>query len=179
MLILQPCFNSMSPTCNLTDFKSLICHFQPHSDKIREQIRPTRLNTHANQQMRIPDRQRIHLREELTSSNQRERRFRKLSFGDDEDHDEEVGSAHAASSCSGHEIQSAISDDADCSQSDISLCDDGVSEEDEGDCDNFLGHLFKDHDEKNDSSEREADDSQEGSGVMKSYECEDEIDCSL
>ena len=52
---------------------------------------------------------------------------------------EEVRSAHGASSCSVHESNS--SDAASCSQSDISLCDDGGSEGEEGEGDHILGHL--------------------------------------
>lgn len=61
-----------------------------------------------------------------------------MSFGHLEEEDE-VRSA-AASSYDGHELNSNSSD-ASLSQSDISLCDDGGSEEEEGEGDGILGHL--------------------------------------
>ena len=68
------------------------------------------------------------------------RRFRKLSFGLDEEA-EEVRSVAEISSCSG-ELNSNSSD-ASCSQSDISLCDDGGSEDEAGEGDGILGQLHE------------------------------------
>jgi hypothetical protein len=69
---------------------------------------------------------------------QRTQRYRKMSFGAP-DPEDEVRSI-AASSCSGSgELNSNISE-ASCSQSDISLCDDGGSEE-EGEGDGILHHF--------------------------------------
>mmetsp|Transcript_6339 Transcript_6339/g.8488 ORF Transcript_6339/g.8488 Transcript_6339/m.8488 type:complete len:187 (+) Transcript_6339:423-983(+) len=111
-------------------------------------------------------------RESRAQANQNiRRRYRKLSFSNDEEEDQEleVRSALAASSCSGHEIQSSCSDEGDCSQSDISLCDD-VGSEEEGEGDHILGHLegrarHETHDEAMRSGE--------------SYECEDSEGSSL
>ena len=65
-----------------------------------------------------------------SNPDQRSQRYRKMSFGAP-DPEDEVRSI-AASSCSGSgELNSNISE-ASCSQSDISLCDDGGSEEEEG-----------------------------------------------
>ena len=102
-------------------------------------------------------------------------RYRKLSFGHDIEvaqEDLEVRSALAASSCSGNEDLQSHSDDADCSQSDISLCDDGGSDEGEGD--HILGHLSGSH-----SASRAGEDSESqeegGSKAAESYEDEEEV----
>ncbi len=89
---------------------------------------------------------------------------------------DEAQSVLAASSCSGHELQSAISDEADddCSQSDISLCDDGGSEGEDGEGEDVLGHLF----DEEDDLVIMAEDSHERSGLMKSYECAEDVEYS-
>ena len=83
--------------------------------------------------------------------------------------DLEVRSVLAGSSCSGHEIQSG-SDDDDCSQSEISLYNDGASEDDDGDAD------------QDGSSGREDLDSQAGATIKvsseASYDCCCEEACS-
>ena len=61
--------------------------------------------------------------------------------------DQEIIEVGSGSSCSGHESQSVSSsgDDAgSCSQSDISLCDDGGSDGEAGEGDHILGNLFFD-----------------------------------
>ena len=76
-------------------------------------------------------------------------RLRKMSLGNED----EVEAEDQESSCSGHESQSASSgaeDDAgSCSQSDISLCDDGGSDGEAAEGDDF-GNLFFDGEHQTD-----------------------------
>ena len=84
---------------------------------------------------------------------------------DENDQQLEMRSAHGSSCDSAHEMQSN-SDDADlCSQSDISLCDDGGSEEGEHE------QYFNTHSRKSCEEEDEEDD---GLKAFESYEDDDE-----
>ena len=80
----------------------------------------------------------------------------------------------SAMEVSSQEGQSSCSEEADCSQSDISLCDDGASEE-EGEGANILGHL-NGRGQQDTSSAREDDESHQDEGMegIVSYECEDD-----
>lgn len=78
-----------------------------------------------------------HRRESRAAGQQTARSYRKMSFGHPEEEDE-VRSVAASSY--GHEFNSNSSD-ASCDQSDISLEDDGGSEEEEGEGNGILGHL--------------------------------------
>ena len=92
------------------------------------------------------------------ANSQRRRRERKLSFNEqaagasvndhhcDQDEVRSVGAGISSSSCSGEEV-----DDA-CSQSDISLIDDGGSEGEEGENSGLLGHLSQ-HSKKGDENQ--------------------------
>ena len=85
---------------------------------------------------------------------------------DENDQQLEMRSAHDSSCDSAHEMQSN-SDDADlCSQSDISLCDDGGSEEGEHE------QYFNTHSRK--SCEEEEDEEDDGLKAFESYEDDDE-----
>ena len=101
-----------------------------------------------------------------------------MSFGHHEDCEKnqelEIQSV-LASSCSGHELQSNCSDDA-CSQSEISLSDDGGSEEDGV---NILTQLVKGNRKKIEESREDQDSQEDAMRAGDSYDCEEDEGYSL